>query len=326
VSVKFRPFEPIMFRGGYNTGFRVPSFNQIFNGRTESPYAGRDLVDPVRCPSGVPNATDPNCAIIQPTIITGGNPNLGPETSEQATLGVVLTPSRRFSASVDWWMINVDNSIGILSERQLLENASLFSERFIRDASGTIVEIDRSNINTGARRTQGLEVVLRGGFDVMGGALTAGLDGTYLIKKREKLIPSAPFGPSQIGVFSFSGDLGLRWKHNAFITYAQDEWTFSFSQIYRSGYRNQQLPGIANGTVTRPNVVERVNDYMIYNTSLSFTGIEGMTFTLGVRNLFDTDPPFAITYDSNTGAGSSWEPRVADPRGRSFTVGAEFKF
>ena len=42
-------------------------------------------------------------------------------------------------------------------------------------------------------------------------------------------------------------------------------------------------------------------------------------------NLFDTDPPFAITYDSNTGAGSSWEPRVADPRGRSYTLTLEIQ-
>ena len=40
----------------------------------------------------------------------------------------------------------------------------------------------------------------------------------------------------------------------------------------------------------------------------------------------DTDPPFAITYDDNTGAGSSWEPRVADPRGRAYSVLAEYKF
>jgi iron complex outermembrane receptor protein len=66
---------------------------------------------------------------------------------------------------------------------------------------------------------------------------------------------------------------------------------------------------------------------MIYNFSVSWTGLSpDMRFTAGVRNLFDTDPPFAITYDSNTGAGSSWEPRVADPRGRSFTFAAEFKF
>ena len=60
---------------------------------------------------------------------------------------------------------------------------------------------------------------------------------------------------------------------------------------------------------------------------LTYTGlIHALRLTAGVRNLFDRDPPFAITYDSNTGAGSSWEPRVADPRGRSFVLAAEMTF
>ena len=45
-----------------------------------------------------------------------------------------------------------------------------------------------------------------------------------------------------------------------------------------------------------------------------------------VKNIFNQDPPFAATYDSNFGSGSSWEPRVADPRGRSFTMAVEVKF
>ena len=70
-----------------------------------------------------------------------------------------------------------------------------------------------------------------------------------------------------------------------------------------------------------------MSDYIIYNLAVSYTGAApGLRLTAGIKNLFDRDPPFAITYDSNTGAGSSWEPRVADPRGRSFTFGAEVKF
>ena len=65
---------------------------------------------------------------------------------------------------------------------------------------------------------------------------------------------------------------------------------------------------------------------MIYNTSVSVDVLDQFRLTAGIRNLFDKNPPFAITYDSNTGAGSSWEPRVADPRGRSFTLSVEAKF
>jgi iron complex outermembrane receptor protein len=59
---------------------------------------------------------------------------------------------------------------------------------------------------------------------------------------------------------------------------------------------------------------------------VTWRGIEGLSVTAGIKNLFNEDPPFAITYDSNTGAGSSWEPRVADPRNRSFTLLAEYRF
>jgi iron complex outermembrane recepter protein len=45
-----------------------------------------------------------------------------------------------------------------------------------------------------------------------------------------------------------------------------------------------------------------------------------------VKNALATEPPFSVTYDTNTGAGSSWEPRVADPRGRAFTLRVEYKF
>ena len=52
VSFRFRPWEPILFRGSYGTGFRVPTFNQIFNGTTISPNPGNTLVDPTLCPTG----------------------------------------------------------------------------------------------------------------------------------------------------------------------------------------------------------------------------------------------------------------------------------
>jgi iron complex outermembrane receptor protein len=332
VAIKFRPFEPVLFRASYNTSFRVPTFNQIFNGITVAPYLGSDIADPVRCPGGVPTAplgsADP-CAQIRPDIGTGGNLELGPETAEQYSAGIVITPAPLFSASLDFWSIAVDNTIAELTLRQLIENAALFPDRFIRNPPGTgdIVGIDRRWINAGARRTQGLELMLRGAVDAMGGRFAAGLDGTYLLKKKEKLTLDSPYTGSQIGIFTFTGDLGLRWKHNAFISYTNDDFNITFTQLFRNGYRNFALPGIASGAITRPDYNERVSNYIIYNLSLSYGGLApGLRLSMGVKNLFDRDPPFAITYDGNTGAGSSWEPRVADPRGRSFTFAAEVKF
>ncbi len=330
ITAKFQPIDQLMFRASYNTSFRVPSFNQIFNGFTVSPYSGSDLADPTICPGGVPTSAFGSglpCAQIRPDIQTGGNLNLGPETAEQYSVGIVLRPAPRWTLSADYWVINVDNTIQTLTLRQLIDNASIFPERFIRNGAGAVTLIDQTWLNAGARQTRGIEFAFRGGFDLGGGSqVSMGLDGTYLLRKLEKVAPSAAF-TNQLGVFSFSGDLGLKWKHNAFITWSNEDLAVSLNQIFRGSYANQKLPGILSGAVTRPDFNERVSPYSIFNLSVSWLGLApNFKLTLGVKNIFNTDPPFAITYDGNTGAGSSWEPRVADPRGRSFTTSVEFKF
>jgi iron complex outermembrane receptor protein len=327
VNFKFRPVPWIMFRGNYNTAFRVPAFNQLFNGVTETLYTGSDLADPSTCPGGRPS-TAPGCANLERSIdiINGGNPNLQPETADLYSLGVVFEPSRNFSASVDYYNIARSGTIGSLTLRQLVDNFTLFPERFIRDSAGRITDIDQRLVNAGSSLTEGVEIVLRGGLDVgPDGRFNAGLDGTLLLEKSVQVIPNAP-SEDRLGIYTVNGDLGLEWKHNAFIGYTQDDWNITLTQLFRSGYVNQKLPGVASGAVNPPDDIDRVEDYITYNLSVVFNGIEGMRFGFGVKNLFDTDPPFAVAYDSFGGTGSSYEPRVADPRGRSYTFLAEVKF
>jgi iron complex outermembrane receptor protein len=308
-----------MFRGSYGTGFRVPTFNQIFNGTTISPNPGNTLVDPTTCPSGQVN-NGPGCAPITPESLSGGNLTLEPETSEQFTAGLVFQPSSRFSMSVDYWQIAVDNTIGSITIPQLLANIAAFPDRITR-TNGIITLVDLRTGNFGSRRTNGIDITMRGSWPFWGGTFSAGMDGTWLLRKREKLLPNLAYS-NILGVFTFTGDLGLAWKHNAFINWRNDDWNVTLTQIFRSSYRNQALPG----SFTRPDFNINVDEYITYNLSIGYTGLPHVRLTAGVRNLFDTDPSFAITYDSNTGAGSSWEPRVADPRGRSFIMSAEFTF
>ncbi len=322
ISAIFRPVDWLRFRGSYSTGFRVPTFNQIFNGVTQSPNPGNARVDPTTCPSGKVDSTVAGCAAITPDTLTGGNVNLGPETAKSWGVGGVFEPSRHFSASLDYWNIAVDNVIGSLTIDQLLANLSYFPDRVTR-TNGVITLLDLRADNIGSRRTAGLEVTMRGNLDAFGGHFVAGLDGTRLLKKRERFLPSQPYGPSLVGYFTFAGDLGLKWKHSAFVGWSNDDVSLSLTQIFRAGYKNYQISAAG---AARPDFNEYVNDYIIYNAAVSYTGIPGYKLTMGVKNLFNTDPPFAITYDSNTGAGSSWESRVADPRGRSFTIAAEVKF
>jgi iron complex outermembrane receptor protein len=144
--------------------------------------------------------------------------------------------------------------------------------------------------------------------------------------KKSRLLANAPFGPSEINQFTRSSDIGLRWKHTAYISYRKGNWTGQFNQLFRNSYIDAVLPGVLSGAVKPVNWNPRVKAYDIFGLSLSYRGLKHTSITAGIKNLFNTDPPFSATYDTNTGAGSSWEPRIADPRGRSYTLRVDYKF
>ena len=208
----------------------------------------------------------------------------------------------------------------------LARNYSLFQDRFIRDAAGSLRFVDTRWSNAGATETEGLELGVRSGWAVPSGRVNASLDISYLLKKRSKLLATAPWSTSEVGTFTRAGDLGIRWKHTASVSYATGNWVSSFSQTYRAGYFDAVLPGVANGTVRPVDWQPKVEPYMTFDASLAYSGIKNLTLTAGIKNLLNDDPPFSAAYDTNTGAGSSWEPRVADPRGRAFTLRVEYKF
>jgi len=109
-------------------------------------------------------------------------------------------------------------------------------------------------------------------------------------------------------VFSFAGDLGVKWKHNAWLTFANDDFAITLTQIFRNGYANQKLPGIANGSVTRPGFNERVNNYVIYNLSASLLSLTpGYKLTVGVKNIFDK------TYYTSSIGNSTYGIAVGEP-------------
>ncbi len=326
ISTRWKPSDQFLVRGSWGTGFRVPTFNQLFNGRTEAIFTGATLVDPQNCPTGRVDAARPGCESIRPDIIQGGKPDLGPEKAKMASLGFIWEPNAHFNVGMDWWTIRREGTIQILSLTQLVDNYALLRNRFQRDANGTLLSIDQSWVNAGETQTEGLEVSVRGAFNAAGAKWTTGLDGTYLLKKRSRVLPSVAFGPSEVGTFSLADDLGLRWKHSAWVTYQRGDWSATLSQTFRSGYKDQVLPGVATGAVLPVDWKAKVDSITTYNISASYSGIKNLTLTAGIKNLFDTDPPFSVAYDSNGGSGSSWEPRVADPRGRSFILAAEYKF
>lgn len=325
-SFRLSPADNLVLRGSNSSGFRVPTFNQLYFGVTESPYSGKDLVDPFKCVGGKVDAAKPECTAITPLILTGGKPDLGPEKSRSWTVGAVWEPVRNYTLGADLWQIRREGTIQSLGLTTIVANYTLFPDNFIRDAAGNIAKIDQRWVNAGETITRGLDLSARANGTMGPGRWTLLAEGTRLMDKRSRLIASAPFSDSEVGVFTRAGDLGLRWKHNIVASWTQNVWTTTVVQRYRAGYKDFVLPGVANGSIVPPNFNPDVAAYQLWDMSVRYTGVKNMGLTVGVKNLFDRNPPFSSTYDSNTGAGSSWEPRVADPRGRAFTVTLDYKF
>ena len=329
VSLRFVPVDSVLIRASYSTGFRVPTFNQLYNGVTESPNTGAGVVDPLRCPSGAVDTTPGSpCNAITFNTLFGGKADLGPEKAKMSGFGVVWQPMAEFSASLDWWDIKREGTIQSFGLSTILANYTLFPQNFERDAAGNITRIDTRWVNAGETRTKGLELSLRANTTVQGVRLAGGLDGSYLMEKKSRLLANTPFGASEVGVFTRSSDLGIRWKHTAFVSATLGDWNSTFSQRYVGGYAGYVPPGVGTtGTKFIPSDWSyTVAPYVTYNMTVSYSGVKNLTLIAGIKNLMDRDPPFANSYDTNTGSGSSWEPRVADPRGRSFLLGLEYKF
>jgi len=318
ITLRFAPHEKLLFRGSYSTGFRVPSFKQVFDPTFTSIIAGGNLIDPLTGQSIPANSANS---------INGGKPGLEPEEAKLKSVGFVFSPNKRLTFGMDWWSVNRTGTIQSLGATTILANSALFPDAIIRNASNAIIFIDQRPINAGETSTKGIEYTGRGDIDFWGGKLTGDLNVTQLLEKKSRLVASAAFGPSEVGRFTRYSDIGLKWKYTASASFRKGKWTARLTQLYRAGYMDFVPPGILNGTflASAPDYKAKVDEYITYNASFTYRYNKDLTIIAGIKNLLNEDPPFSIAYDTNTGAGSSWEPRIADPRGRAFTLSVEYK-
>lgn len=319
-TLRWAPLDKLLFRSAYSTGFRVPTFKQQYDPVTESPLAATGLIDP---------GTGQQIAANSATTLFGGKPDLQPEKAKMYSAGFVVQATKNISANVDWWSVNRTGTIQSFGTTQLLQNYSLFQDRFQRRADGTIQRIDTRWVNAGQTSTRGIEFGLKANTDLGDkGKLSFSWDLSYLLEKKSRLLATAPWGLSEIDTFTRSSDIGLHNKQSASVGYRRGDWAFLVNGIFRNAYRDAVLPGVGTGAgqIIPPQWNPIVKPYYVYGLSATYRGIKNTTIIAGVKNLFNTDPPFSATYDTNTGAGSSWEPRIADPRGRAYTLRVDYKF
>ena len=319
IAFRYQPANWLLLRGSANKGFLAPSFTQLYTGALPQEMSS-GVVDTVGC-AAHPN--DPRfCAPDRFDYLSGGNQNLKPETSKQGTLGIVVEPFKGFSASIDWWAINMRDRILNRTPTIVLQNPVALAENIIRNPDGTIQYIQAGWINAAGAKTRGIDLGLRGDGKFEGGwKWSATLDGTWTDSFKFAEIEGQPY-KEYVGLF-FTRDLYLKWKHSATFSVTKGDWNVLVSNNFASGYKDQ-LPNAGKGTPPA-GFDPDVSSYTRFGLATTYKGFKNTSITFGVQNLFDRDPPFtAHNVDDVVGAG--WDPRVADPRGRAYTLNLSYKF
>ncbi|WP_206202348.1 TonB-dependent receptor domain-containing protein [Thermomonas aquatica] len=324
VSFKYQPFESLLFRGAYSTGFKVPNFNQLFNGISEVQYVGLDLADPATCPSGVANPNVAGCEVIRPVELFGGNPGLSPEESRQKSFGLVYSPMSQFNIALDWWEIERVNTIRSAPRDVLIQYYGIFQDNWIREG-GEVVAIDRRYINSGGSLMRGVELDANLNGEVAGGRWNINLNGSLINLFKTKALESLPYSTNLVGKYVRYYNLPIRWKHSLTFGYTRGNWSHNLSQLHRDGYYDELPPSVANGSYIPTGWKPRVDGYTTYDYSITWKGIPDLKLAFGIKNLTDKDPPFTA-HQNDFAAGAAWEARIADPRGRAYTLLAEYSF
>ena len=311
LSLRFQPTRNVLLRTSYGKGFLAPTLYQLFTPQI-SGVSATGQTDIIRCP--VTHDTGFDCNTQFP-IIFGGNPNLQPETSEQFTFGIVVEPTDALSLGADFFKIRLSNAItNGLPVATILADPVQFAHLINRgpvdpafpNLPGRITGINQTFINLGATHIEGIDVDLHYRWPRMSwGRLHAAVNGTYYRRYDFQNLDgsytgfvSDAFGSPVVGVIP-------RWKHYASLTWDSGPWSATVANTYQSSYRDWQTDFNNNERV--------VSSMSLWDAQGSYSGLRNFVFTVGVKNLMDTNPP--ATNQQNT-FQVGYDPSYYDARAR----------
>jgi iron complex outermembrane receptor protein len=333
VSFRFQPSKSFLLRGSYSTGFRAPSLYDLNAAQTYTNSSGGQndpanttlVPDPAHPGKFIcqANAGHPQACNNQFEELSGGNTALKPEKSKNATLGIVLEPFNDFTAEFDLYHISFTNQISVLSDSDLFDPAQFatFSKYFHYNAAGDLSTdgtqcpgsncgyVSTQNQNLGGVKTDGVDIALNYRLNAgRVGKLNFGLQSTWVHSFKYQNLPNGPY-IQNVGIWSGTGPV-FRWQHNAIIDWNLDQFSLGLAVHNKAGYVDI-------------NPAYKVSSYTTMDLYGTYAMAKGVSLTLGVRNLADSKAPFTFqTQKFQTG----YDPRFADPTGRTFYGRATYSF
>ena len=329
LSLRYQPLKQVLVRSSFSKGFRAPSLYELNSPNTYTNSANA-WNDPVNCAGGDAAKGKSSAAVCDTQFIVrnGGNHTLRPEKSQSATFGLVVEPVQDLTVSADLYWIRLQHQIGTLADTTVFGDPTKYAALFHRNSSGDLSVtgsdcpgtdcgyVDLSNQNLGGIKTSGVDLSFDYRIKTEGfGQFRFGLNGTYVAKYLYQNEENGTWY-SNVGVYGDSGPI-FRWQHTVNLNWSYGDWALNLDNRFKTHYLDQNA--LDDDTYNH----HRVGSYSVWDISLTWDVTKALAVTGGVRNLFDTDPPF-----SNQGATfqQGYDPRYTDATGRTFFARATYKF
>ncbi len=316
----WKPFGELLVRGTWSEGFRAPTVADLFGGVSQS---FEDYTDPcdtlfgaaagnAACLADVPAgyrqpSNDPDGQADGPgtqtpiPFLSGSNPALTPETSESKTLGLVWSPGfvEGLNLSLDWWNINIENTIVADSPTAQLDDCYIRGiasrcqgpNTFTRDpVTGEITALSFGGRNAGFVETEGFDFDLNYRLDTDFGRFDLAWLNTY-VSKNEIKVDNLEGVPTQQN--GFGGNFRLR--SNANLTWTSGPVSVTYGARYFSGTKEScyfddrcSLPDYAapdtQGLIVPQN---ELGSNTFHDLQIAVTAPWDATIAIGANNVFD---------------------------------------
>jgi outer membrane receptor protein involved in Fe transport len=364
-GLTWSPTPDLQFRGQFQRAVRAPNIGELFGGQSNdrpratdpcaTPAAATDTALRDLCiATGVPAASVGNPAL-QPEAridsLTGGNPDLGVETSDTYTVGVAFTPQShsQLRVSVDYFNIEVKNAIAPLAGG--VDSVLDLCFNVIRDVDSAVCRaVQRNpvdgiiaapfsvltfNSNIGALETSGIDIGLGYNFTLPWALI--GPDSTLVVDARGTWVNDFSISPLQdlpdqvnecVGAFGLTcGEVRPRYKTASRISWENGPLTLSVRHRFLSSVTDDRilipqrsgLSGPAEADLAAPVLASQ--NYVDFSFDYKITSL-GANVYGGINNAFDKKPPIAgaAQQQANT------YPSTFEALGPEFFIGLRVKY
>ncbi|EKE68740.1 TonB-dependent receptor [Gallaecimonas xiamenensis 3-C-1] len=336
-GIEYAPIDGLLLRATKAEGFRAPSITELFSAEIQNNPSYNDpctnwgsSTNAIIRANCAADGVDPDYVATsnQATSVSGGNADLKPEESDSFTAGIVYTPTffEGFNMAIDYFDIEIDDAIGSPGPGNII-NACYNSQDFssplcdliqgpsyfgqaplpgskYRSVLGPVAGILDKSANLSTFTTKGYDFDFSYTTPVIGGDLNLSLEGTYLKEynylafEGEEMIKAAGKVAEDQNASGRKGAFA-KWRANVNIGYSTDNFSVFWTSRYMSA---------TDSYVYDADALDNTADAIWYHDvqGTYYLG-ENYSVTLGVRNLFDEEPPYVSDYEDMNTINTSYD-------------------